>query len=95
MMFLAGVLIGAIQGQAYYKLIDPLFLVLYGMPTFLCGIILRFKPLMWGGIGCWLLSILCTVIPVEYHLLLVSVAMIIAWIVPGYLLRLKFRKSNT
>jgi FtsH-binding integral membrane protein len=94
MMFLAGVLIGAIQGAEYYKLIDPLFLVLYGMPTFLSGVILRFKPLMWGGIGCWLLSVLCTVIPVEYHLLLVSVAMIIAWIVPGYLLRLKFRKSN-
>jgi hypothetical protein len=94
MMFLAGVLIGAIQGAAYYKLIDPLFLVLYGMPTFLSGIILRFKPLVRGGLGCWLLSILCTVIPVEYHLLLVSVAMIIAWIVPGYMLRLKFRKSN-
>lgn len=94
MMFLAAVLIGAIQGAAYYKLIDPLFLVLYGMPTFLSGIILRFKPLMWGGIGCWFLSVLCTVIPVEFHLLLVSAAMIIAWIVPGYLLRLKFRKSN-
>jgi len=94
MMFMAGVLIGAIQGVAYYRLIDPLFLVIYGMPTFLSGVILRFRPLMRGGIGCWLLSILCTVIPVQYHLLLVSVAMIIAWIVPGYLLRLKFRKSN-
>jgi hypothetical protein len=93
-MFLSAVLIGAIQGKEYYKLIDPLFLVLYGMPTFLSGIILRFKPLVWGGISCWVLSILSTVIPVEFHLLLVSVAMIIAWIVPGYLLRLKFRRSN-
>jgi hypothetical protein len=93
-MFLSAVLIGAIQGKEYYKLIDPLFLVIYGMPTFLSGIILRFKPLVWGGIGCWVLSILCTVIPVEYNLLLVSAAMVIAWIIPGYLLRQKFKKSN-
>jgi FtsH-binding integral membrane protein len=93
-MFLAAVLIGVIQGKEYYKLIDPLFLVIYGMPTFLSGIILRFKPLMWGGIGCWALSVLTTIIPVEYHLLLLSAAMVIAWIVPGYLLRIKFRRSN-
>jgi len=93
-MFLAAVLIGTIQGKEYYKLIDPLFLVIYGMPTFLSGIILRFKPLMWGGIGCWLLSVITPVIPFEYHLLLVSAAMVIAWIVPGYLLRMKFRSVN-
>jgi len=93
-MFLAAVVIGCIQGKEYYKLVDPLFLVLYGMPTFLSGVILRFKPLMLGGIGCWLLSVLCTVIPVEFQLLLVSTAMIIAWIIPGYLLRMKFRRTN-
>lgn len=93
-MFLAAVLIGFIQGKEYYKLVDPLFLVLYGMPTFLSGVILRFKPLMVGGIGCWVLSVLCTVIPVEFQLLLVSVAMVIAWIIPGYLLRMKFRRTN-
>jgi hypothetical protein len=93
-MFLSAVLIGFIQGKEYYKLVDPLFLVLYGMPTFLSGIILRFKPLMLGGIGCWLLSVLCTVIPVEFQLLLVSAAMVIAWIIPGYLLRMKFKRAN-
>jgi hypothetical protein len=93
-MFLAAVLIGFIQGKEYYNLVDPLFLVLYGMPTFLSGVILRFKPLMLGGIGCWLLSVLCTVVPVEFQLLLVSTAMVIAWIIPGYLLRMKFRRTN-
>jgi hypothetical protein len=93
-IFLSAVLLGAIQGREYYKLVDPLFLVIYGMPTFLSGIILRFKPLVWGGVGCWVLSVLTTVIPVEFHLLLVSAAMVVAWIIPGYLLRLKFRKLN-
>jgi hypothetical protein len=75
-------------------MIDPLFLAIYGVPTFLSGIILRFKPLVWGGVSCWLLSVLSVIIPVEYHLLLVSAAMIVAWIVPGYLLRAKHKKSN-
>jgi hypothetical protein len=87
--------IGFIQGEEYYKLVYPLFLVLYGMPTFLSGVILRFKLLMMGGVGCWILSVLCTIIPVEFQLLLVSVAMIIAWIIPGYLLRVKFRRTNS
>jgi len=94
MMGLMAWLISSVQGQDFYKLIDPIFLAIYGIPTFLSGIILRFKPLVWGGIGCWLLSVLSTVIPAEYHLLLVSAAMIVAWIIPGYLLRIKHKKSN-
>jgi hypothetical protein len=94
LMFLTGFLFGAILGGGYYKMVDPIFLALYGMPTFLSGIILRFRPLVWGGVSCWLLSVLCTVIPIEYQLLLVSAAMIVAWIIPGYLLRLKHKQSN-
>jgi FtsH-binding integral membrane protein len=93
-MFLEGFLFGAILGPEYYKLINPCFMALYGMPIFLSGIILRFKPLVWGGIGCWILSILATVVPKEFSILLVSVAMIIAWIVPGYLLRLKYKNQT-
>ena len=94
MMGLMAWLINNIQVQDVYKMIDPLFLAIYGVPTFLSGIILRFKPLVLGGISCWLLSVLSVIIPVEYHLLLVSAAMIVAWIVPGYLLRAKHKKSN-
>jgi hypothetical protein len=94
-MFLVGFLVATIQGHEYYKMIDPLFLAMYGMPTFLSGIILRFKPLILGGICCWLLSVLSTFIPGDFQVLLISMAMIVAWIIPGYLLRLKFKKSNS
>lgn len=93
-MFLMGFLFGAILGGEYYKMITPGFLAIYGMPTFLSGIILRFKPLIIGGISCWVLSIVSTLIPPEYNLLLVAAAMIVAWIIPGYLLRSRFRKST-
>lgn len=94
LMFLFGFLFGREMGDDYYKLISPGFLALYGMPTFLSGIILRFRPLIVGGVSCWLLSVAAGYVPYNYQLLLLSAAMIVAWIVPGYLLRKKYNKAN-
>ncbi len=74
--------------------INPTVLVLYGIPTFLSGIILKFKPLVIGGVICWLLAIAATFTTYEYQLLLLSVAVIFAWVIPGYLLRAKFKNEN-
>jgi hypothetical protein len=95
MMFLMGFLFGQMLGPDYYKYINPVFLALYGIPTFLSGIILRFRPLVVGGISCWLLSVFSTLVSSEYQLLLLSAAMITAWIVPGYLLRARYKKTMT
>ena len=94
LMFLFGFLFGIELGNNYYKLMSPCFLALYGMPTFLSGIILKFKPLIIGGIACWFLSILALYIPYDYQLLILAAAMIVAWIIPGYLMRAKYKKVN-
>jgi uncharacterized membrane protein len=93
-MFLMGFLFGRVLGDQYYKMVSPGFLVLYGIPTFLSGIILRFRPLVIGGIACWTLSVICIFIPPQFQLLSLSAAMLIAWIIPGYLLRSKYKKIN-
>lgn len=93
LMLLFGFLFGSILGPEYYRFINPGFLALYGMPTVLSGSILRFRPLIAGGIGCWLLAILSAFISYEYQLLLLSTAVAIAWIIPGYLLRIRYKKS--
>jgi hypothetical protein len=77
-----------------YEMIDPAILVLYGMPTFLSGIILKFKPLIIGGICCWVLSIISVFIIADYQLLLIAAAVIAAWIIPGYILIQNFKKRN-
>jgi hypothetical protein len=69
-------------------------LVLYGIPTFLSGVILKFKPLSTGGFICWFLAVAAMFIPYEYQLLLLALAVACAWIIPGYLLRSKFKKEN-
>jgi hypothetical protein len=93
MMFLFGVLYGRVLGNEYYKFINPGFLALYGMPTFLSGIILRFRPLVIGGIACWVLSVVSTFVDERFQLLLLSAAMVIAWIIPGYIMKDKYKKQ--
>jgi hypothetical protein len=93
LMVLFGFLFGRILGEEYYRFINPGFLAIYGMPTVLSGAILRFRPLIMGGIACWALALISAFIPYEYHLLLLGVAVIVAWIIPGYLLRNKYNKQ--
>jgi len=72
-----------------------IILALYGMPTFLSGIILRFPPLVVGGICCWILSVVSVFVPYEFQMFLLSIAMIVAWIIPGYKLRARYKASNS
>ena len=85
------VFIGIQFGQ--YQMIDPMILVLYGMPTFLSGIIIKFRPLIIGGIVCWLLAILSTFVAFDLQLLLVAAGVAAGWIIPGYILRNRFQKN--
>jgi hypothetical protein len=48
---------------------------------------------MVGGISCWALAILSLFIPVQFHLLLISAAISIAWILPGWYMRKKYLKQ--
>jgi hypothetical protein len=64
------------------------------MPVFLTGVIVRFKPLILGGITCWVLCIISTFIKsYDYQFLLIPVAMLVAWIIPGYMLRSRYKQQ--
>ena len=90
-MFILAFILGRSQG---WDNVYSLFLMLYGTPTFLSGVVMQFKPLRVGGIVCWVLAVASTFIAPLYGLLLLAVAMIAAWIVPGYLLRKKYNQQN-
>ena len=90
-MFVLTFILGKNQGWAN---LYSLFLMLYGTPTFLSGVVMQFKPLRIGGITCWFLAIVSTFILPIYGLLLLGTAVIVAWSVPGYLLRKKYNQQN-
>jgi len=92
-MIISAVIISKISDKP--EIANMLILMLYGMPTFLSGIVLKFKPLVIGGTCCWLLSLVSIFVLPQYHMLLIAAAVIAAWIIPGYMLKSKYNKSNT
>lgn len=91
MGFLVGIIIGK---SGHPELFNPFILMLYGMPTFLSGIILKFVPLRIGAVSCWVLALVSVFIPYEFSFLLLALAVITTWIVPGYLLRSRFKTQH-
>ena len=77
-----------------WPVVYPLILMMYGIPTFLSGTVMQFKPLKRGGIICWALALTATFVSPLYMLLLLALAVVVAWIIPGYLLRKKFNVEN-
>ncbi len=68
-------------------------MVLYGTFTFISGGILRFPPLMFGG----LCSLTCAVFSVflndENQLLCIALALLLSYIIPGHLLAIKYKQQ--
>lgn len=77
----------AIGGKISWEISSPLIISLYGLGTFVSGGILRFKPLIIGGVSCWVIALMAFIVPGEYIMLLVAFSIIIAYLIPGYLLR--------
>lgn len=77
-----------------WQLLYAFILLLYGMPTFLTGAIMRFNPLKIGGLICWILAVCSVFVQSREIILLLIPAVLGAWIIPGYLLRAKFKNSS-
>lgn len=75
-----------------YLQVLPIIMALYGMGLFLSGGALRFKPLMIGGIFCWVCAIVGFEIQNMYQLLILATAVLGGYIIPGYLLKMNNKK---
>jgi len=65
-------------------------LLLAAMPTFLSGHILKFRPLMYGAVIFWILSLAAHFGGPTVEALSVPVAMLTGYLIPGYILKRKF-----
>jgi hypothetical protein len=70
------------------------FILLYAIGCFITGKIISFPPLVRGALGCWVLAIISTFTPFDYNILLCALAILISYIIPGYLLRMNFKKQS-
>lgn len=73
----------------------PLIIALYGLGTFATGGTLRFRPLVWGGAACWLLATVAFRVAFDTQLLLVAAAVLVAYVIPGHMLKNQYRRGRT
>jgi hypothetical protein len=76
----------AFGSKINYQL-NPVILTISAIPTFLSGVMIRFKPLMLGGIAFWIFGMISFLVPTETQPLLGAVAVLCGYLVPGHLLQ--------
>jgi hypothetical protein len=72
---------------------ESLFLMLFGLPTFITGGMFRFKPMIFGGMICWVLFAVSLYTDLKVNLLLMALAALSAWLIPGIILRNKCKRE--
>lgn len=72
------------------------YLVLYGIPTFVTGGVVKFKIMIFGGIVCWIcaLSILIFKLQGPTTLLFAATSAVFAWLIPGIVLRRRYLRTK-
>ncbi len=66
---------------------NPFVLLLTGLPTFVTGALMRFRPLMIGGILFWVIGLLSLFVLREYSSLVFAFAIAVGYVIPGILLK--------
>jgi hypothetical protein len=69
------------------NIVFPFYIMLYGLGTFISGSIIKFRPLVIGGIIAFGLAIGAAYIEYDYQMLFGATAILISYIIPAYMLR--------
>lgn len=73
---------------------STLVMILYGIPTFITGGMVKFKPLIIGGVACWIISAISIYTPVKTDMLLMALCGLVAWLIPGIILWNRYQKRK-
>jgi hypothetical protein len=76
----------------YSSFSTSFFLLLYGIPTIITGSSRRMKPMLYGGIICWICCIISVYTKAQWDMLLTAFSAICAWLVPGIILYTRYKK---
>jgi hypothetical protein len=89
-MFVMGYIFSRYPSEA----ITSLYLAIYGIPTFAVGYARRFRPMLYGGVACWILAIYCLYCGYPNTLLCLGLGALLAWFIPGLILRNRYLKAK-
>mgnify|MGYP006902061738 CR=1 FL=1 len=85
----AGILISLVAAatKVGYDIAYPFLIVLFGVGTYMSGVIFKFRPLIIGGILNWLIALTAFYVSFDIQLLLLALSMIVSYLIPGYLVK--------
>ncbi|MEX2595414.1 MAG: hypothetical protein WEC59_00685 [Salibacteraceae bacterium] len=71
------------------KGIDPngYIMIIAGFPTLLTGIVLKFKPLQYGGVAFWVLGLVSIFVFPESSSLIYAFSMLAGYVIPGFIMK--------
>lgn len=85
-----------IQADFHYFIpsTGSLLLLLYAIPTVVTGMAYKFRPMLIGGVICYLLFFTSCFTETAYDRLLNGLAGILNWLIPGLILRRRFYQQK-
>lgn len=72
----------------------PFLILFYGIGTFVTGRILEFRPLIFGGIACFILSVGIVYIEGPEKLLVLALSVLVSYVIPAILLKRQYIKQQ-
>jgi hypothetical protein len=94
-MMVLSILENIMRAKYNWGMHSSVYMLVYGIPTIIIGLICKVKPMVIGGIFCWVFAIASTFVPYPYPLLFMAASAIVAWLIPGLLINAKYRKHKT
>jgi hypothetical protein len=71
-----------------------LFMMLYGLPTFITGGVFKFRPMILGGLVCWILAVCSLFTSFATAMLCMAACGLVAWLIPGIILWKRYTKQQ-
>jgi hypothetical protein len=72
----------------------PIYILLYAVACFFMGSIMQFALLKWAGLSCLLIVIVSVYVDYQWQLLLMALAVLLAYIIPGHILKTRAKYQN-
>jgi len=73
--------------------LSSVYLIIYAFPTIATGLINKFKPMIWGAVVCYALFFISLYTSFKYDMLMLGLAGIANWLIPGLILRDRYNKN--
>jgi len=86
--------LGFIFSKMGWQYCYPIYILLYGIGTYVSGALIKFKPLLIGGVFCFPLAVIAAYAAYDIQIIILAFAVLVSYIIPGYLLRMRYQKQQ-